>query len=84
MVGVCFLAVVMYVGVAFSSLRASYRVSVATFFPMVVFGAERAFLLVLTKPSSMAEAEAFQVSGDGDEVFDFTHAPLEFSFMDSE
>ena len=51
---------------------------------MVVFGAVRAFLLVLTKPSSMAEAEAFQASGDGDEVLDFTHAPLEFSFMESE
>ena len=84
MVGVCFLAVVVYVGVAFSSVGAAYRMFVATFFPMAVFGAVRAFLMVLTKPSSMAEAEAFQASGDGDEVLDFTHAPLEFSFMESE
>ena len=68
MISVCFLVFIVYVGVGFSAVGAAYKVFVSTFFPVVVFGAEWAFLLLLTKPSSMSESKAFEASSNGDEV----------------
>jgi hypothetical protein len=59
-------------------------VFVAAFFSMVGFGAIKAILLFLAIPSSMAKSKAFEASGNGDDVFNFTHAPLKFNFVVSE
>jgi hypothetical protein len=63
MINICFHAVVMYVCVTFGAVEAVYRLFVAAFFPVVVLGAELAFLLVLAKPSSISKSKAFEASG---------------------
>jgi hypothetical protein len=84
MINVCFLSVIVYVGVGFSAVGAAYRVFFVALFPMVILGTLWAFLLVLTKPSGVVEAKAFEAPSNGDEVFDFAHAPLDFMFVESE
>ena len=71
----------MSVSVGFSAVGAVYQVFGATVFPVVVFCAERTFLLLLTKPGSMSESKAFDASSYSDEFFHSARAPLELYFL---
>ena len=73
----------MDVGVCFETAGASRRVLIVTFFSVMVLSTVRAFLLILTEPTGVAEAEAFKAPGNYDKVFNLAHVPMEIDFSES-
>ena len=55
-------------------------VLVPAFPPVMVFGANGAFLLILTESGGVPEAEAFKASGDHNKVFHFAQVPIKLDF----